>query len=61
MKDEHRRNLTRTDLTKNTTILARESNRKKLQITEAVLIRLDKPLINTQQEHDGILTLWNLF
>ena len=61
MKDAHNRKLTRADLTENTTILARESNRKRLQITEAVFIRLRKPLINTQQEHDGILTLWNLF
>ena len=61
MQDAHKRKLTRTDLTENTTILARESNRKRLQITEAVLIRIRKPLINAQQEHDGILTLWNLF
>ena len=61
MADVHGRKLTRSDLTTNTTILAHESNRRKLQITEAVLIRLNKPLINTQQEHDGILTLWNLF
>ena len=61
MTDVHKRKLTRTDLTNNTTILAHESNRRKLQITEAVLIRLNKPQINTQQEHDGILTLWNLF
>ena len=61
MRDEHSRTLTRADLTENTKILARENNRRKLQITEAVLIRLDKPDINTQQDHDGILTLWNLF
>ena len=61
MRDEHSRTLTRADLTENTKILARENNRRKLQITEAVLIRLDKPHINTQQDHDGILTLWNLF
>ena len=61
MEDTHNRKLTRTDLTKNTTILAHENNRRKLQITEAVLIRIHKPVINTQQDHDGILTLWNLF
>ena len=62
MAEAHNRKLRRADLTNNTTILAaHESNRRKLQITEVVLIRLNKPLINTQQEHDGILTLWNMF
>ena len=60
MQDAHGRKLTRSDLTTNTTIIAHEDNRRKLQITEAVLIRINKPLMNTQQEHDGILTLWNL-
>ena len=61
MEEAHQRKLTRTDLTSNTTILAHERNRHKLRITEAVLIRTNKPQINTQQEHDGVLTLWNLF
>ena len=39
MADTHKRKLTRTDLTSNTSILAHESNRRKLQITETVLIR----------------------
>ena len=48
MMQIHKKELTRTDLTENTSILRKESNRKKLQILEALLIKEKKPIINKQ-------------
>ena len=45
-----------TDLKTNTKKLSCRNKRRRLQITEAMLISISNPPINKQQEDDGILT-----
>ena len=59
MKEVHDRNVTRRDLTENTEILAREHNRKRLIILEAFYIRAFMPNMNTQQDIQGVCTLYD--
>ena len=60
MKQRHGRDLTRSDLVDNTTILAHESNRKRLKVLEAVFIQKRRPAINIQRDHAGIITLHDI-
>ena len=57
VKNTHQRKLTRQDLVENTTIIAREPNRRRLQIKEAFLIRERTPLLNEQIDFHGLITL----
>ena len=56
---EHGRNLTRTLLNENTTILAHESNAKRLSTLEAVYIRIFNPAINLQVNAKSSLALYD--
>ena len=58
-KDEHDHDLNRQDLVNNTTILAREPDRKRLVILEAVYIRDAVPTMNTQEDIQGICSLYD--
>ena len=58
-KTAHDRHLTRQDLTENTTILAREPNRKQLIILESFYIRDAVPTMNTQQDIQGVCSLYD--
>ena len=59
MRDAHDRNLTRQELTENTEILAHEHGRKRLIILEACYIRALTPSLNTQQDIQGVCTLYD--
>ena len=59
MTDIHHRHLTRQDLTTNTVILAHEANRKRLIILEACYIRALMPNMNTQQDIQGVCSLYD--
>ena len=61
MKQIHRRELTRSDLVDHTVILARESNRIRLKVLEAVFIHKRRPTVNIQRDHAGIITLHDIF
>ena len=54
----HGDRLTRTDITSNISIIKEESNRRKLQILEAVYIRKFEPTINRQVNARGLLQLY---
>ena len=60
MKEQHGRDITRSDLVDNTSILAHESNRKRLKVLEAVFIQLRRPTMNIQRDHAGIITLHDI-
>ena len=48
MAKNHQTKISRNDLTTNTTILKSNSNRRRLPVLEALLIRRDKPALNKQ-------------
>ena len=48
LQDYHDKLLTRDLLTTNTTILARQNDKRRLAVIETILIRDTSPLINTQ-------------
>ena len=59
MRDAHDRDVTRQELIQNTKILAHEHNRKRLIILEACFIRALIPSMNTQQDIQGVCTLYD--
>ena len=56
-RNVHGREITRTELDENTTILQRERNPRRLRILEAAYIYEYVPNMCDQQEHKGIITL----
>ena len=60
MKQEHHRDITRSDLVDNTVILAQEPNRRRLKVLEAVYIQMRRPSMNIQRDHAGIITLHDI-
>lgn len=60
-RDAHNRKLERKDMEENTTIIARERNRRRLQILEAVHIQQGRPELCVQTEYDRIVTLFSAF
>ena len=55
----HHRQITRQDLTDNTTILTMCNNRRRLQVLEALYIRRDKPKLNKQLSSCVTLSLFS--
>ena len=58
-RNEHGGKITREELVQNTTILARESNYRRLRILEAAYIYQKMPSLNDQMDHRGIITMYN--
>ena len=58
-QETHHVNVTREQLTENTTILAKENNKQKLLITEALLILKENPTLNIQ--FDNFYNILKLF
>ena len=58
-KEVHKKNITRTELVENTTIIASDRNVRRLTILEAVMIRERCPVLNGQRDYVGIFTLCN--
>ena len=57
--ENHNTILTRADLVANTTILCRSTDRRKLQVLEAVYIRDCDPTINRQVNARGTLSVFD--
>ena len=55
----HKKDITREELVENTSIIASDSNFRRLTILEAVLIRERCPVLNGQRDYVGIFTLCN--
>ena len=50
LHDQHGTRLTRDLLTNNTTIIARQNDKRRLAITETIIIRDTSPIINTHMK-----------
>ena len=57
--EAHHAQLTRKELVDNTTILTRESCRRKLQVKEAAFIMDLQPVLNRQDDFQGVLKLYD--
>ena len=60
-RDKHNCKLKRQDMEENTTIIARDRNRRRLQILEAVHIHTPEPPRNMRADNDGVVTLFSAF